>query len=61
MVSQLPNPLHLNIVNRWGGEVFSSTNYQHNWDASDLSDGIYYYTANYEGCEAVNGWVQVVR
>lgn len=54
-------PISLNIINRWGGEVFNSTNYQNNWDAKGLSDGIYYYTSNYEGCEAVKGWVQVVR
>lgn len=44
------------IVNRWGKPVYSSDNYQGNWNGSNLSKGIYYYQItdpcgkNYKGC-----------
>jgi hypothetical protein len=31
------------ILNRWGGEVFHSFNYQNTWNGGDLSTGEYYY------------------
>lgn len=31
------------VFNRWGNEVYSSTNYANNWEAKDLPDGTYYY------------------
>ncbi|MBB2151401.1 DUF7507 domain-containing protein [Pedobacter gandavensis] len=31
------------IVNRWGNEVFRTTNYQNNWTGEGLNEGTYYY------------------
>ncbi|AWW31582.1 hypothetical protein DN752_16440 [Echinicola strongylocentroti] len=31
------------VVNRWGGEVFKTSNYQNDWDGGSLDEGTYYY------------------
>jgi gliding motility-associated-like protein/uncharacterized repeat protein (TIGR01451 family) len=31
------------IVNRWGGEVYRSKNYQNDWNGGSLNEGTYYY------------------
>jgi gliding motility-associated-like protein len=48
----------LNIYDRWGKEVYSSSQYANNWDAKNLSEGIYYFTLSSEG-KAWKGWVLV--
>ena len=32
------------IFNRWGRKVFESPDYQNNWNAPGLEDGVYFYT-----------------
>jgi len=36
----------LYIYNRWGNEVYRSTDYQNNWTGAGLSEGTYYYLLN---------------
>jgi len=59
--SPLNQPIHLQILNRWGQEVYQSDNYQNNWSAKDLTDGVYYFNSHYEGCPVLKGWLQVAR
>ena len=47
-IQNLPENTEIIIFNRWGSLVFSSTNYQNNWNGKnssgkDLEDGVYYY------------------
>lgn len=54
--------LALHIFTRWGQQVYVSTDYQQDWNAAGLPDGIYYYyvvPAN-DGT-SVKGWLEVVR
>ncbi len=37
------------IFNRWGQEVFSTTNYQNDWYGKDYPDGTYFYVFEYNG------------
>jgi len=37
--------IELQIYNRWGRLVYQSDNYQNQWNAEGLSDGVYFYTA----------------
>src|SRR5690606_40339000 len=37
-------PTHrLTVFNRWGNEVYKSSNYQNDWNGANLSEGTYYY------------------
>jgi gliding motility-associated-like protein len=51
------------ISNRWGNEVFKSTDYHEGnfWDAKEASDGIYFYRLQLDGGETFTGWVEVLR
>jgi gliding motility-associated-like protein len=31
------------VYNRWGGEVFTSEDYQNDWRPGDIEEGTYYY------------------
>ncbi|MCB0494488.1 MAG: gliding motility-associated C-terminal domain-containing protein, partial [Cyclobacteriaceae bacterium] len=48
------------IANRWGVEVYKSDDYQNDWRAEGLPDGIYFYTLSMEG-EVYKGPVEVWR
>ena len=39
----------LNIYNRWGNEVFTTSSYKNDWYGVDLPHGVYYYVLNYNG------------
>ena len=49
------------IYSSWGSEVYKNNNYNDEWSASELSDGIYYYYFSYQTCESVKGWIEVIR
>ena len=55
------------IFNRWGTEIFSSTGYNEPWDGTtegdELPTGSYYYIIDYnrEGKENLNGTVNIIR
>ncbi|MEJ2005172.1 MAG: gliding motility-associated C-terminal domain-containing protein, partial [Cyclobacteriaceae bacterium] len=48
------------ITNRWGKRVFTSDDYQNNWDGGDAPDGVYYYHIQADGQE-YKGWVEILR
>ncbi len=48
------------ITNRWGNEVYASNDYQNNWNAEGVSDGIYYYSLQ-SGGQEYTGWVEILR
>lgn len=49
------------IYNRWGDLVFKSDDYKNDWNASDVTDGMYYITFK-SGCggNLYKSWLQVV-
>ncbi len=52
----------IQIFNRWGDRVFENTNYRNEWDASNLSEGVYFYKIESGGsCGVFQGWVEVKR
>ena len=59
-IRNLPVSSSLSITNRWGKEVFSTSDYQNNWSAENISDGVYYYRMVAEG-EVMTGWVEILR
>ncbi len=55
-----PSGAQLVISNRWGNEVYSTKNYQNDWNAEGVSDGIYFYNLRSNGQE-FTGWVEIIR
>lgn len=56
--------VELLVFNRWGNEVYRSTNYQNNWNGQNLLEGVYYYRlTTYQGGNRQHqeGWVLLKR
>jgi gliding motility-associated-like protein len=61
-IRNLPTPgAKLIVTNRWGKQVFSSNDYQNDWTAEGVADGIYYYKLLGTSGEVVTGWIEVLR
>ena len=52
---------YLRISNRWGKAVYETSNYQNDWKADGLSDGVYFYILQIPNKANVAGNVQVWR
>ncbi len=48
------------VTNRWGKQVYSSGDYQNNWDGEGQPDGVYYYLID-TGENSYKGWVEILR
>ncbi len=52
----------VNIVDSWGKSVFSkSSNYDNEWDANDVPDGVYYYMIKDGNSVKYKGSITVTR
>ncbi|GAA4354469.1 hypothetical protein GCM10023185_16370 [Hymenobacter saemangeumensis] len=52
----------LSIFNRWGRQVYSTTNYRNTWgNAPDVSPGVYSYLFRLPDGKVTKGWVEVVK
>jgi PKD repeat protein len=51
----------IEVFNRWGNPVFVKDNYQGDWKAEGLSEGVYYYTVVVNGREPYKQVLQIVR
>jgi gliding motility-associated-like protein len=65
-IDNLPENTEVLILNRWGNIVFSSDNYQNNWDGKDnsgraLVDGVYTYKFTTKAGKTGHGFVHLVR
>ena len=54
---------HLKLYNRWGQLVYKNDDYKNNWQAEEVTKGIYYYSVeNPEACPpTIKGWLEVVQ
>lgn len=65
-IRNLPQGSKLVITNRWGNQVFQSSNYPVNandpglWNGGNQPDGVYYYRLQ-AGGRVFNGWVEILR
>jgi gliding motility-associated-like protein len=65
-IENLPENTEVIILNRWGNVVFSSSNYQNNWDGKDnsgneLVDGVYTYKFKTQDGKIGHGFVTLIR
>ena len=52
----------LSIFNRWGKQVYQTTNYRNDWGGDDkISAGVYYYLFKLPDGTQNKGWFEVVR
>ncbi len=58
-ITGLPSNAGLKIYNRWGQNIFNTSNYDNLW--VDSSDGIYYYELDLPDGNTHKGWVNVMR
>ncbi|WP_158825466.1 CshA/CshB family fibrillar adhesin-related protein [Mucilaginibacter lacusdianchii] len=51
------------IVNRWGNEVYHSTNYKNNWTGEGLNEGTYYYILKVKenDWQVIKGYITLLR
>ncbi|MCW5911168.1 MAG: gliding motility-associated C-terminal domain-containing protein [Cyclobacteriaceae bacterium] len=59
-IRNLPSNSKLVITNRWGKQVYTSSNYQNDWNGDDATDGVYYYQLVVDG-QRYTGWVEIMR
>lgn len=55
-----PN-IHLTIFDRWGKQVYESSDYQNDWKAEGLNDGTYFYTIDVPDDKRYSGFITVFR
>ncbi len=50
------------VTNRWGSEVFTSSDYRVGtfWNAEGATEGIYFYRLKVEGGQTYTGWVEII-
>ena len=65
-IENLPENTEVIILNRWGNIVFSSTNYQNNWNGKDISgkdlvDGVYTYKFKTKSGQIGHRFVHLIR
>lgn len=51
----------LTIVDRWGGKVFKTDNYQDDWNGEGMSAGVYYYELDIHGEIQCKGWIHLIK
>ena len=50
------------IYNRWGNQIYYSSDYQNDWKAENIKDGVYYYILNNtEKKQTYKGTVRVIK
>ncbi len=59
-IRNMPDATEVIVSNRWGKQVYSSSNYQNDWGGGDVADGVYYYRIK-AGGQTYSGWVEVLR
>jgi len=52
---------NLEVYNAWGTVIYSSSDYQNDWDAHGISSGVYYYKVTKVNKPSYNGWLHIIR
>ncbi|GAA4012790.1 hypothetical protein GCM10022408_26970 [Hymenobacter fastidiosus] len=51
----------LTILNRWGKEVYATSNYGNTWTGDEQSAGVYYYLLKLPNGKSYKGWFEIVK
>jgi gliding motility-associated-like protein len=60
-IKNLPANSSLQIFNRWGSKVYSSSNYNNTWDGGRVPEGTYFYLLTLPTKETLRGFVEIRR
>lgn len=60
-IRNLPPGSSLKVSNRWGKEVYSSSDYKNDWEGKNEEEGTYFWTLKMPGLGSRNGWVVLKR
>jgi gliding motility-associated-like protein len=59
-LSAFPNSKMI-IFNRWGSEIYNSSDYDNKWDGGKYPDGVYFYILELTSGETLKGDVTILR
>lgn len=59
-MSEFPDS-HLIVYDRWGLKVYENSNYQNEWNGSNVVDGTYYYILSLNTGKQLHGDITVIR
>jgi len=51
----------LSIFDRWGKQVYTTNNYQNNWNGGGQSDGVYFYILTLPTGKKYQGFIQLIK
>ncbi|WP_187631980.1 DUF7948 domain-containing protein [Hymenobacter lutimineralis] len=54
-------PVNLKVFSRWGQEVYSTNNYQNDWNGGQLPGGVYYFLLRDTDGRQYKGWLDIHR
>ncbi|MCH8903220.1 MAG: PKD domain-containing protein, partial [Bacteroidetes bacterium] len=60
-IHRLPDGAKLEIFTRWGTKVYESENYQNDWDAIDVEEGVYFFILSVCPNQTTTGFVHILR
>ncbi len=49
------------ILNRYGNEVFRSSDYHNDWDAQGTESGTYFYIVTFQNSTSAKGTLTIIR
>ena len=61
MPSDIGLRVHLVVLNRWGRQVFESSDYRNDWNADALDAGVYYVHVKVGDTAACKGWLHIIK
>lgn len=53
--------VQLNVVDRWGKNVFESSDYKNDWSAHDIEGGVYYLHLKIKDFVTCKNWVHIIK
>ena len=59
--NEIAGSVSLQVISRWGSEVYFSSVYQNKWNGEDLSSGVYYVVLEGPCIERTKSMVTIIR
>ncbi|HPI12006.1 MAG TPA: PKD domain-containing protein [Catalimonadaceae bacterium] len=60
-LKEIGQGISLDVFDRWGGKVFSSSSYINDFSAHDMEPGVYFFLLKFPGGKSCRSWLEVVK